>query len=240
MKLFRPLRTWDIASAIIISYAVLALAVLAVDWAYGDEIYNPLSPTSWNNVTLNNPTITGTVSGVNVMPYGAMQQVPGNVIGGNPSGSTADITVMAAPSCSTSSSALNWTTNSGIGCNSSINAATLAGGTFSSPGAIGNGTPGTGAFTSLTINGTTILPVLTGTTNSFGGGLLTVGSCATGTATVTGATTGMVAVASPNTYQGDGVQFQAYVSSANTVTVKACALLLITPPTSTYNVRVLP
>lgn len=81
---------------------------------------------------------------------------------------------------------------------------------------------------------------LTGTTGSIGGGLLTVGSCATGTATVTGAAVGMVAVANPVTYQGDGVQYQAYVSSANTVTVKACALLLITPSATVYNVRVIP
>lgn len=81
--------------------------------------------------------------------------------------------------------------------------------------------------------------VLSGTTGSIGGGLLSAGSCATGTATVTGATTGMVAVANPTTYQGDGVQFQAYVSASNTVTVKACALLLITPSATTYKVRVL-
>lgn len=81
---------------------------------------------------------------------------------------------------------------------------------------------------------------LQGTTGSIGGGLLTVGSCATGTATVTGASVGMVAVANPVTYQGDGVQYQAYVSSANTVTVKACALLLITPSATIYNVRVIP
>ena len=80
---------------------------------------------------------------------------------------------------------------------------------------------------------------LTGITGSIGGGLLSVGSCATGTATVTGATVGMVAMANPATYQGDGVQFQAYVSAANTVTVKACALLLITPTATTYNVRVI-
>lgn len=82
--------------------------------------------------------------------------------------------------------------------------------------------------------------VLSGITGSIGGGLLTAASCTSGTATVTGATVGMVATADPATYPGDGAQFQTYVSSANTVTVKVCALLLLTPVATTYAVRVQP
>lgn len=82
--------------------------------------------------------------------------------------------------------------------------------------------------------------IFTGTTGSIGGGLLSVGSCASGTATVTGATVGMATVATPSTYPGDGTQWQSYVSSANTVTVKTCAIILITPTASVYNVRVVP
>lgn len=79
---------------------------------------------------------------------------------------------------------------------------------------------------------------LTGTTSAIGGGLLSAGACTSGTATITGADVGMAAVSSPTTYPGDGVQWQTYVSSANTVTVKVCGLILITPVSSTYNVRV--
>lgn len=75
-------------------------------------------------------------------------------------------------------------------------------------------------------------------TVSIGGGLLIAGGCSAGTATVSGATTSMVAVASPVTYPGDGVQWQAYVSSPNTVTVKVCGIIAITPASTTYNVRV--
>lgn len=84
----------------------------------------------------------------------------------------------------------------------------------------------------------TVSPSLTGATASVGGGLLAAATCTSGTATVSGATTSMVAVASPVTYPGDGVQWQAYVSSVNTVTVKVCSLALLTPTSSVYNVRV--
>lgn len=82
-------------------------------------------------------------------------------------------------------------------------------------------------------------PVLTGTTANIGGSLLLLGGCATGTATVSGATTSMTASTSPAATQPAGVQWQAAVTSANTVTVYVCALLSITPPSSAYNVRVL-
>ncbi len=85
------------------------------------------------------------------------------------------------------------------------------------------------------------LPVapLSGTSGSIGGSALTAGGCASGTATITGATTSMVPKASPNTYPGDGMVWEAYMSAANTVTVKVCAVAAGTPTASTYNVRVL-
>lgn len=81
---------------------------------------------------------------------------------------------------------------------------------------------------------------LIGTTGAIGGGLLTAATCTSGTANVTGATTAMTAMASPVTYPGDGAQYQAYVSSSGVVTVKVCALLVLTPVSTAYNVRVIP
>ena len=80
-----------------------------------------------------------------------------------------------------------------------------------------------------------------GTTGSIGGSALTAGTCASGTATVTGATTAMAATASPVTYPGDAFGWRAYVSAAGTVTVKVCTNLAAggTPTASTYNVRVI-
>jgi hypothetical protein len=83
------------------------------------------------------------------------------------------------------------------------------------------------------------LPDLVGTTGSIGGGLLTIGTCTSGTASVTGATTAMSATASPVTYPGDGNYWLAYVSGADVVTVKVCAVATLTPTASNYNVRVL-
>jgi len=82
-------------------------------------------------------------------------------------------------------------------------------------------------------------PTLSGTSASIGGGALAAGACASGTASVTGATTSMVATSSPNTYPGDGAVWSSQVTSANTVTVRVCAIVALTPTASTYNVRVI-
>jgi hypothetical protein len=81
--------------------------------------------------------------------------------------------------------------------------------------------------------------VLTGTTGSIGGGALLAGACTSGTVSVTNATTSMVAAASPNTYPGDGVWWDAQVTASGTVTVKVCVAIALTPTSSTYNVRVI-
>jgi hypothetical protein len=104
------------------------------------------------------------------------------------------------------------------------------------------GTTTTGDTVAFDANGNTVdsgvRAPLAGTTGSIGGSLLTIGTCASGTATVSGATTSMVASASPVTYPGDGNYWLAYVSASNTVTVKLCAVATLTPTASAYNVRV--
>lgn len=81
--------------------------------------------------------------------------------------------------------------------------------------------------------------IYNGTTASIGGGALAAGACASNTATITGATTAMVATASPVSYPGDGTYWVAYVSASNTITVKVCAAVALTPSASAYNVRLL-
>lgn len=80
---------------------------------------------------------------------------------------------------------------------------------------------------------------LTGTTGSIGGGALLAGACASGTVAVTGSTTAMAVVATPATYPGDGADWEGYVSTNGTVTVKVCAIVAVTPTASAYNVRVI-
>ena len=85
--------------------------------------------------------------------------------------------------------------------------------------------------------------MMSGTTGSIGGGLLAVGASASGTATVTGATVGMVCMAQPS----DGTNMYALganvgctVTASNTVTVNIVAIVTLTPAAKTYVVRVVP
>ena len=84
-------------------------------------------------------------------------------------------------------------------------------------------------------------PILTGTSGSISGAL-TLGACNTATVNVPGATTSMVAMVSPasGTSMANGIQWQAQVTSANTVTVWECGLVIVTPNATTFNVRVIP
>lgn len=105
--------------------------------------------------------------------------------------------------------------------------------------------PGTSALVTITGNNTnntisiTIpsAPLPAATTSSIGGGALAAGACTTGTAAIAGASTAMVAIASPVTYPGDGAVWHAYVSSAGVVTVVLCSIAGQTPTASVYNVR---
>lgn len=81
--------------------------------------------------------------------------------------------------------------------------------------------------------------LLNGTTTSLGGSLMTPGQSITVTVAIVGATTAMVAATSPETYPGDGFLWDAYVSGADTVTVRVTSTVTGTPNASLYNVRVL-
>jgi hypothetical protein len=80
---------------------------------------------------------------------------------------------------------------------------------------------------------------LAGATGSIGGGALALGTCATGTSSISGAQIGMTAYANPSTYPGDGMWWDAYVSAPGMVTVKVCAAVAGAPPASAYSVRVI-
>ena len=96
----------------------------------------------------------------------------------------------------------------------------------------------------LTLGGVAVKTPLRGVTGSIGGSLLAAGACTGGTATVTGATTSMAAsaspVADPDPALSTGVVWDAFVSSANTVTVRVCGLAAVTPNATTYQVAVTP
>lgn len=120
--------------------------------------------TTLNPVQLLNPT--GSAAGQAIVSTGAatapawggiglngIAAIGANTVLANATASSASPTAFAMPSCSTSASALNWTTSTGFTCNAAVNAATLGGATFASPGAIGSTTAGTGKFTTLQATG---------------------------------------------------------------------------------------
>lgn len=96
-----------------------------------------------------NPTFTGSFTAPGLVGLPALAAQSANTLVANATGSSASPTAIAVPSCSTTSSALNWTNGAGVGCNTAINAATLGGATFAAPGPIGSTTASTGAFTTL-------------------------------------------------------------------------------------------
>lgn len=89
------------------------------------------------------------------------------------------------------------------------------------------------------IAGIPLVAQLSGTSASIGGSLLTgAGSCATGTASVTGAVVGhTVGVSTSDGTAYNGLtDVSATVTSTNTVTVSVCAIAAVTPAAKTYNV----
>lgn len=109
---------------------------------------------SYPSPTFNNLTVNGTFTATGKVGLGSLASQAANTVVANATGSSASPTAIAAPSCSTSSTALSWTSGTGLGCNTSINAATLGGATFAAPGAIGGTTPGAASFTTLSASGT--------------------------------------------------------------------------------------
>ncbi|WP_124825398.1 MULTISPECIES: hypothetical protein [unclassified Burkholderia] len=140
-----------------------------------------------------------------------------------------------------SNGATNWRTLYGAGPSGAFCIQRLSSGTLTDSPMCVSYTTGVVSFVDgITVKGTAVNGDLVGTTGSIGGSALAAGACATGTATVSGATTGMAIVATPVTYPGAGFDWQrSYVSSANTVTVQVCADVAGTPTATTYNVRVL-
>jgi len=90
---------------------------------------------------------------------------------------------------------------------------------------------------SLTYN---VAALLSGTTASIGGSALSAGQCTSGTVTISGALTSMAVVVSPVADPGVGVSPPyGFVSATNTVTVRVCAMVAVTPAAVGYNVRLL-
>ncbi len=97
---------------------------------------------------------------------------------------------------------------------------------------------GAGSFNSAKSTSSPSPTGMAGVTTAIGGTLLQPGQCSSGSARLSGATSSMVATASPVSDPGDGFIWQAFVSAANTVIVKVCAIGRGMPKAVAYNVRV--
>lgn len=119
------------------------LALLLPVLAFGQSYPSP---------TFQNVTVNGTFTSAGNIGLASLAAQAANSILANATSSSASPTAISIPSCSTASSALNWTTSAGaaaITCNTGINAATLGGATFAAPGSIGGTTPAAATFTTL-------------------------------------------------------------------------------------------
>ncbi|MEK7916653.1 hypothetical protein AAB988_29385 [Burkholderia contaminans] len=105
-----------------------------------------------NSPSLANPTITGSLTATGLVTLPSLAAQAANTVLANATGSTANVVAFAMPTCTAATCALSYTPGTGFTTNSAINAATLGGATFAAPGNIGTGTPGSGAFTTLSAN----------------------------------------------------------------------------------------
>lgn len=96
-------------------------------------------------------------SATNGITLGNLAQIGTNTIAGNATSGTANIAALSIGGCSSASSALIWTTNTGFGCNTSITAnavpaANLTGTTLAA-GVTASSLTSVGSLSSLTMNG---------------------------------------------------------------------------------------
>jgi hypothetical protein len=148
------------------------------------------STTLPSGLTAPSLTVTTAFTATGLVTLADLATQAANTVLVNATSGTASPTAQAVSSCSAAADALIWTTNTGFGCNTSINAATLGGATFAAPGAIGGTTASTGAFTTLTLGAS-------GTVGTLAFGNATSGTVTLGT--VTGALGSVTASLPANT-----------------------------------------
>lgn len=114
------------------------------------QLLNPAGSSAGQTIV---STGSATAPGWATVPLSGLSSIAANTVLANATASSAAPAAFAMPSCSATTSALNWTTSSGFTCNNFVNAGTLGGFTWAVPGALGATTPNSGAFTTLSATG---------------------------------------------------------------------------------------
>jgi hypothetical protein len=186
------------------------------------QLLNPMGSSSGQAVV---STGASSAPGWGGIGLNGIAAIASNTVLANTTNASASPTAFAMPSCSTSSSALTYTGNTGFTCNTNINAATLLGATWVSPGAIGSTTPSSGAFTTLSASSTvsgsgfsTYLasPPAIGTTAPAAGKFTTLQATSTITPSTTAGIVGTTAADNPQA--GSVGEFQSASGSGTSIT----------------------
>lgn len=138
------------------------------------QLLNPAGSTSGQAIVSSGPSTVPAWGGIGV---NGITAIAANTVLANATGSSASPTAFAMPSCATSASILQYTSNTGFTCSTTI---------WASPPAIGATTPSTGKFTTLQAT-STITPSSTagivGTTTNDNAAAGSVGEIVSATAT---------------------------------------------------------
>ena len=100
--------------------------------------------------TIASPTITGALTATGLVTTADLATQAANTVVANATGSSASPTAFAMPGCSSSSSALQWTSGSGFACNTAIVASNVSGTVAIANGGTGLTALGTGVQAALT------------------------------------------------------------------------------------------
>lgn len=160
------------AAALATTYTPLSL-ISTTGSASGQAIVStgPTTSAAWTSIvdsviagsgiTVSGATGNVTVSvATNGIALSQIAQQTSNTVLANATGSTANVTAFSMPSCSTSVSALNWTTGTGFTCNTGLITASTAASTFATIAQ---------ATTALVATGGSINGVTTGQTTPLAG-----------------------------------------------------------------------
>jgi hypothetical protein len=92
--------------------------------------------TGTTTLTAPGVTVTSAFTATGLVTLADLATQATNTVLGNATSGMASPTALAVGSCSAAGDALNWTTNTGFGCNTSITAAALTSGAFANPSAL--------------------------------------------------------------------------------------------------------